>query len=78
MSLITFQNLFLQTKHLLLPPVIVGPACIHIKKSFATYLFFAATLIGQCRELEGVQALGTDSEKALLDAFKNSLDLLSI
>ena len=51
-------------------PVIVGPACIHFKKSFAMYLFFAATLIGQCSEL-GVRALGTDGEKALLDAFKH-------
>ena len=70
-TLITFRNLFLQTKRLQQPPVIVGPACIHFKKSFATYLFFAATLVGQFRELEGVRALGTDSEKALLDAFKH-------
>ena len=70
MSLITFRNLFLKTKRLQQPPVIVGLACIHFKKSFATYLFFAATLIGQRREL-GVHALGTDGEKALLDAFKH-------
>ena len=70
-TLITFRNLFLQTKRLQQPPVIVGPACIHFKKSFPTYLFFASVLIGQCRELEGVRALGTDGEKALLDAFKH-------
>ena len=70
-TLITYRNLFLQTKRLQQPPVIVGPACIHFKKSFATYLFFASTLIGQCRELEGVRAIGTDGEKALLDAFKH-------
>ena len=70
-TLVTYRNLFLQTKRLQQPPVIVGPALIHFKKSFATYLFFASTLIGQCRELERVRVLGTDGEKALLDAFKH-------
>ena len=49
----------------------VGPACIHYKKSFSTYLFFASTIIGQCQELEGVRALGTDREAALINAFKH-------
>lgn len=47
----------------------VGPACIHYRKTFSTYLFFATTIIGQCRELEGICAVGTDGEQALVDAF---------
>ena len=51
--------------------MLVGPACIHYKKSFSTYVFFASTIVGQCRELEGVRAIGTDGELALIDAFKH-------
>ena len=49
----------------------IGPCCIHYKRSFATCLFFASTIIGQCSQLEFVRAIGTDGEKALIDAFKH-------
>ena len=39
-TLITFRHLFLQSKRFKTPPVFVGPAYIHYKKSFSTYLFF--------------------------------------
>ena len=68
-TLITFRHLFLQSKRFKTPPVFVGPACIHYKKLFSTYLFFASTIIGQCRNLEGVRAVGTDGEQPLNDAF---------
>ena len=71
MTLITYRHLFLQSKRYKNPPVFVGPCCIHYKKSFATYLFFASSIVGQCRQLEGVRAIGTDGEKALIDAFKH-------
>ncbi len=70
-TLITFRHLFLHSKRFKQPPVFVGPACIHYKKSFSTYLFFASTLIGQYQELEGVRVVGTDGEQALIDAFKH-------
>lgn len=35
------------------------------------YMFFASTIIGQCSQLEAVRAIGTDGEKALIDAFKH-------
>ena len=56
-TLITYQHLFLHSKRYKSSPVFVGPCCIHYKKSFATYLFFASCVIGQCRRLEGVRAL---------------------
>ena len=34
-----------------------------------SYLFFAASLIGQCRQLEGIRVFGTDGERPLIDAF---------
>ena len=70
-TLITTRHLFLQSKRFQQPPVLVGPACIHYKKSFSTYLFFASTIVGQCRDLAGVRAIGTDGELALIDAFKH-------
>lgn len=70
-TLITYRHLFLQSKRYKNPPVFVGPCCIHYKKSFATYLFFASSIVGQCCQLEGVRAIGTDGEKALIDAFKH-------
>jgi hypothetical protein len=36
---------------------------------FAAYLFFASTLVGMCRLLQGVRAYGTDGEQALAEAF---------
>jgi len=65
------RHLLLQSKWCKSPPVFVGPGCIQYKKSFATYLFFASSVICQCRQLEGVQALGTDGELTLIDAFKH-------
>ena len=70
-TLITTRHLLLQSKRFKESPVLVGPACIHYKKSFSTYVFFASTIVGQCRELEGVRAIGTDGELALIDAFKH-------
>ena len=39
---------------------------IHYRKTFHTYLFFAATLISLRRELQGLCAFGTDGEKVLV------------
>ena len=50
-------------------PVFIGPTLIHYRKTFHTCLFFAYTLVGLRRELQALQAFGTDSEKALADAF---------
>ena len=44
----TYKHLLLQLKGYENPPVFIGPCCIHYKKSFATYMFFPSTIIGQC------------------------------
>ena len=56
-TLITYRHLLLQSKRYGNPPVFIGPCCIHYKKSFATYLFFASTIIGQCSQLEFVHSI---------------------
>lgn len=48
------------------PPVFIGPTMIHYTKTFHTYLFFASTLIGLRRELQGLRAFGTDGEKSIV------------
>ena len=53
------------------PPVFIGPTLIHYRKTFHTYLFFSSTLVGLRRELQALQAFGTDGEKALSDAFSH-------
>ena len=47
----------------------LGPVLVHYKKTFSSYLFFASSLIGQNRQLEGIRAIGTDGEQPLIDAF---------
>ena len=42
---------------------------IHYRKTFHTYLFFAATLIDLRPHLEGIRTFGKDGEKALHNAF---------
>ena len=41
---------------------------IHYRKTFGTYVFFAASLIGQNPKLQRVRVIGTDGEMALGDA----------
>ena len=64
-----YQNLLLQSVRYGTSPIFIGPTTIHYRKTFHTYLFFAATLIGLRRELQWLRAFGTDGEKALGDAF---------
>ena len=70
-TIITYRHLLLLSKRYKTPPVFIGPCCIHYKKNFSTYLFFSSTVVGQCRQLESVRAIGTDGEQALSDAFKH-------
>ena len=70
-TLITYRHLFLESKRYGTSPIFIGPACIHYKKNFSTYLFFASTIVGQCRALEGVRVIGTDGGQPLIDAFKH-------
>ena len=43
---------------------------IHYRKNFGSFLFFASSLLSLKRELS--RAIGTDSEKALINAFKHA------
>ena len=68
---ITYRHLLLQTRRGQHPPIFLGPVLIHYKKTFATYLFFASSLIGQCPQLQGTRSFGTDGEQPLINAFQH-------
>lgn len=72
---ITYRRLLLETKRYGTSPVFLGPLLIHYRKTFATYLFFASSLVGLSRRLEGVRAFGTDGEEAFVDTFAHELRL---
>ena len=48
----------------------IGPVMIHYKKSFASYLFFASSLVGLCPGLSNLRCFRTDGEEALFGAFQ--------
>ena len=68
---ITYRHLLLETKRNKQPPIFLGPVLLHYKKTFATYLFFASSLIDLSPQLQGVRAFGTDGEQPLIDAFSH-------
>ena len=67
----TYRYLLLETLRTRKQPVFLGPILIHYRKTFSTYLYFASTLVGLRRDLEKLQAFGTDGEIALVDAFSH-------
>ena len=68
-TVITYRHSLLISRQAGQPPAIVGPILIHYKKTFATYLFFASSLITLRRELANIRCFGIDGEEALIDAF---------
>ena len=71
-TVITYRHKLLISRQSNCHPAIMGPLLIHYKKSFATYNFFASSLISLRRELSSIKSFGTDGEKALIDAFKHA------
>ena len=66
---ITYRHLLLTTRRYGKPPVFLGPVLVHYRKNFASFLFFASSLVGLKRSLEAIRVFGTDGESALVDAF---------
>ena len=68
---ITYRHTLLLPRQSGQPPAIIGPVLFHYKMTFATYLFFASSLISLRRELANIRCFGTDGEEALIDAFQH-------
>jgi hypothetical protein len=66
----TYRHLQLLDRKTKKPPVFLGPMLIHQRKTAQSYHFLASSMVGLYPELAAVQAIGTDGEKPLGDAFK--------
>ena len=71
-TVVSYRHLLLQSRRSDNPPVFIGPVMVHYKKSFATYLFFATTLVGLRPQLKNLRCFGTDREEALFEAFQRA------
>ncbi len=71
-TVMTYRNLLVKSERTGQPPIFIGPIMIHYRKSFGTYLFFASSIVGECSDLQSLQAFGTDGEKALYDAMQHT------
>ena len=75
---VTYRHLLLETKRNKNTPMFLGPVLIYYRKTFATYLFLASSLVGLSWQPEGVRAFGTDGEEALADAFAHKFGSCSV
>ena len=53
-------------------PIVIGPMVMHQRMQFATFNYFASTLIGSNKQLRFLLAFGTDGDENLVDAFSHS------
>ena len=72
LTVTTFRNLKLVNPNTDKSPVFIGPLLMHQHKDWRTFSKFAHTIITAKPELEGILAIGTDGEKALIDGFKRN------
>lgn len=71
-TLSTYRHLLLTCKRGGTHPAFIGPAMIHYRKTFSTYLFFTSTLVGLRQSLSSLRSFGTDGESALIQACQHS------
>ena len=69
-TIITYRHIILRSRQSKQYSAMIGPVLVHYKKTFASYLSFASSLLGMRRELSNIQCFGTDGEIALSDAFQ--------
>lgn len=53
-------------------PTMAGPILVHQRKDFATFNYFASTLVSFAKKLHEVQGFGTDGDPALIEAFTHN------
>ena len=73
LTVTTFRNLKLEQSKTGKPPVFIGPLLMHQKKDWQTYSKFAHSITTAKPELQGILAVGTDGEKALIDGFQQHM-----
>ena len=53
-------------------PTMAGPILVHQRKDFASFNYFASTMICFEKKLKEVLAFGTDDDQALIEAFAHN------
>jgi hypothetical protein len=65
---IVYQHLMVRDRRTGKSPWMLGPIFVHYRKVFRNYNLFLSSLVGLQRELAGIKAIGTDGERALIEA----------
>ena len=68
----TYPHLMLEdvasNKH----PTMLGPVLVHQRMDFATFNYFASTLVGLNKKLINLRAFGTDGQESMIEAFSHA------
>ena len=64
----TYHHLLLENIRTGNHPIMIGPMLVHQRMQFATFNYFASTLIGSNKQIRNVLAFGTDGDKNLTEA----------
>ena len=65
----TYENLLVTSKKTGVHPVFVGPMLVHQRRTYETYFHFASELLKYRKTLSSLNAIGTDGEEQLSNAF---------
>ena len=65
----TYENLLVTIKKTGVHPVFVGPMLVHQRQTYETYFHFASELLKYQKTLSSLNAIGTDGEEQLSNAF---------
>ena len=68
----TYPHLMLEDISTRKHPVMLGPVLVHQRMDFATFNYFASTLVGLNKTLRNVRAFGTDGQESMIEAFGHS------
>lgn len=71
-TVVTYPHLMLQDVRTGNHPTIVGPVLIHQQTDFASFNYFAATLVSSNKQLRNTLCFGTDGDKSLVEAFAHN------
>ncbi len=65
----TYENLMLINKKTSKHPVLIGPMLVHQTRTYDTYFYFASQLLKHSKNMSNLNAIGTDGEEQLSNAF---------
>ena len=65
----TYKNVMLKSRRTGRHPVFIGPMFVHQRRTYETYFHFASEILKHQKALASLNAIGTDSEEQLSNAF---------